>query len=195
MRGSSLPMNIAAKNPIVAPSAARRQHLADQRVGKAGMLLQQRRQQHHRRDVQHAEDADQHEAERVVAVEQQPQVQERPLRRSGCARRRCRRRERRRSSRARSPATSNQSSRWPRDSTSCTQEIAADRLRKPIQSSRTRLPRRVGQHAQPQPDAGDEPDRHQPVERPAPAVHVGRGSRRAPGRSPARSRPSCRRSR
>jgi len=41
----------------------------------------------------------------------------------------------RRSSRPRS-GDSNQSSRWPRDSTSCTHEIAAERLKKPIQSSR-----------------------------------------------------------
>ena len=51
--------------------AARGDDLADQRVGKAGMLLQQRRQQHHRREVQHAVDQHQHQAERVVAVEQQ----------------------------------------------------------------------------------------------------------------------------
>ena len=43
------------------------------------MLLQQGRQQHHRRHVEHAEDADQREAEGIIAVEQQPRVQERPL--------------------------------------------------------------------------------------------------------------------
>ena len=48
--------------------AARGDDLADQRVGKAGMLLQQRRQQHHRREIQHAVDQHQHQAEGVVAI-------------------------------------------------------------------------------------------------------------------------------
>ena len=38
---------------------------------------QQRRQQHHRREIQHAVDQHDNEAERVVAVEQQAQVEQR----------------------------------------------------------------------------------------------------------------------
>ncbi len=66
--------------------AARGDDLADQHVGKAGMLLQQRRQQDHGREVQHAVDRHQHQAERVVAVAQQAEIEERPPRRRGCGR-------------------------------------------------------------------------------------------------------------
>ena len=61
--------------------AAASDHLPDQRIGKAGLLLQQRRQQHHRREVQHAVDRHQRQPDRIVAVGQQLQVQERLARR------------------------------------------------------------------------------------------------------------------
>ena len=48
---------------------------ADQAVGKAQLVLHQRRQQHHRREVQHAEYDDQEDADDVVAVEQQTGIE------------------------------------------------------------------------------------------------------------------------
>ena len=59
---------------------ARADHLPDQRVGKSDVRLQQRRQQHHRGEVQHAVDRHQHEADRVVAILQETRVQERLVR-------------------------------------------------------------------------------------------------------------------
>ncbi len=67
---------------------------------------------------------------------------------------------------------SNQSSRWPRDSTSCTQAMVTESDRKPVQSSADRV-RWDGRPAgEAQPDEGDQADRHDHVERPAPAVEL-----------------------
>ncbi len=59
--------------------AARADDLADGGIGKAGMLLQQGRQQHDHREIQHAKQRDQQQADRVVAVLQQREAHERLL--------------------------------------------------------------------------------------------------------------------
>lgn len=74
MRGSMRPMNMARK-PDAGADTARRSDFADQRIGKAGMLLQWG-QQGHRCEGQHAMDADQQQAQRIVAVEQETQIEE-----------------------------------------------------------------------------------------------------------------------
>ena len=185
MRGSSRPANIARKKPIVAPMPRMPRICADDIVRIAGMLLQQRWQQHHGREVQHAVDRHQDEADRIVAIQQQPQIQEGPLCREAMGEEQIERRAAPIVSKMISP-DSNQSSRWPRDSTSCAQDIAAASVRKPIQSSRTRasgLSRGSVSHTA---DHRRKADRHQHVECPAPAVCLGQDSRRGSGRSPVR---------
>ena len=77
MRGSILLVSPGHQEADGHPQAAAADHLADQRVGKPCILLQERRQQHHGREVEHAVDRHQHEADGIIAVGQQPQIQER----------------------------------------------------------------------------------------------------------------------
>ena len=172
--------------------AAAADHLADQRVGKADMLLQQRRQQHHRGEVQHAVDRHQHEADRIVAVGQQLQVQER--RRGGEAvEQEHVERDRRdqaldddlgrlRTSRAARRARARAASRRARSTSAM----------KPVQSNRDLRGRAVAR-------AASAACRSAPRRRPAPACRTPsascrprRDSRRGSGRTPARPRPPCR---
>ena len=68
---------------------------------------------------------------------------------------------------------SNQSSRTPRASTSCTAAMAVASARNPVQSSWIFVGPRVGQQREAQAHERHQPDRHQHVERPAPAVGLG----------------------
>ena len=76
-RGSIRLVSPATRNPTVMPTPRLPITSPTSVSGKAGMLLQQRRQQHHRRKVEHAVDRHQHQADGVVAIPQQAQVEER----------------------------------------------------------------------------------------------------------------------
>ena len=69
-------------------------------------------------------------------------------------------------------AESNQSSRWPRDSTSCTQAIADGERQEADPVERHRPAGRSGGRVSRRPTNDSKPDRHDHVERPAPAVDL-----------------------
>ena len=67
------------RDKVVEDLASGNQSPAPRARLKPCILLQERRQQHHRRKVEHAIDSHQHQPDGIVAVSQQPQIEERRL--------------------------------------------------------------------------------------------------------------------